>query len=896
MNPPHRYKTPSSPVEMLLSQLVMYAAIPLVVVLLTGCSEFTVGRDFNDDDLYWNYDVDFDDLTDSLGLPFMKNSARQGGRNYAWWRNSSQPLPETFPKDLQSAMKNESELTLMNGTELPRVPVKVDEPKLPQTPINMDEPEQPHAPIKMDEPKLPQTQMKMDEPERPQASTKMDEPEPPQITTKVHPPAAPIMMNEPQLHQTGVKMNESEQPQAPIRINEPKLPQAPIKMNESELRPAAIKMNGPELPHAPIKMDGPELPHAPIKMNGPELPHAPIKMDGPELPHAPIKMDGPELPHAPIKMDGPELPHAPIKMDEPELPHAPIKMDEPELSQAPKIVDGSKPPPDPKKMNDPALTRATQTVDGTELPEGLMKMHDSELFTQKRDEPKRAPTEMSGSEISAKGRDKPKQTPVRMDNSKTQPNQHTTPDTTTINTIYITYNPPKLRLEGIDLAGKEANVTNRSRSDSDAEESDGEKTSTRTLARYETGESRNTMDILHRGHRAWFDRSANTGQKPLDIRENESKHTPTAEPNKTVTTINNIQRLSMKDKNSNSSISLTSRLWMYGSPPLIVGGTVGNMLSIVVLLRRSLRQTTTSLYLIALAVGDTTVLHSGLLRHWVKALTNTDIRLASNAVCKLHTFLVYGLQQFVSWIIVWVTLERLAAVFCPFKARDIFTKPFAALTLVFTALIIICFNIQFFFTQELFQARNKKTGAGQWTCNTLYHKHREYLTSRWPWIDLSIFSLVPFIIILVCNISIVCRLLLSSHRRRQLQLVPASSSGGSGHGTGAACGNSKLTTMTSILLCVSIMFLCTTAPISIFLIGQKYWPANPDPQTQERLQSAWVIVNLVSYTNNSLNFVLYCLSGRRFRKEVVSMFAFYRSTRVHPITVETLEVPLGDMA
>ena len=44
---------------------------------------------------------------------------------------------------------------------------------------------------------------------------------------------------------------------------------------------------------------------------------------------------------------------------------------------------------------------------------------------------------------------------------------------------------------------------------------------------------------------------------------------------------------------------------------------------------------------------------------------------------------------------------------------------------------------------------------------------------------------------------------------------------------------------------------------------------------------AWALTNLLQYTNNSVNFLLYCLSGSRFREELWSMFR--KNGRVAPL-------------
>ena len=64
-------------------------------------------------------------------------------------------------------------------------------------------------------------------------------------------------------------------------------------------------------------------------------------------------------------------------------------------------------------------------------------------------------------------------------------------------------------------------------------------------------------------------------------------------------------------------------------------------------------------------------------------------------------------------------------------------------------------------------------------------------------------------------------------------------------------------------------------------------------QTMAEMSVAWAVVNLFQYTNNSINFLLYCLSGSRFREELRAMFR--RKFRVAPMNfsqTNQTEVPL----
>ena len=58
-------------------------------------------------------------------------------------------------------------------------------------------------------------------------------------------------------------------------------------------------------------------------------------------------------------------------------------------------------------------------------------------------------------------------------------------------------------------------------------------------------------------------------------------------------------------------------IWKVVPPILILLGTIGNSLSILVLTRRSIRVSTTALFLTVLACVDLLVLYSGLLRQWL---------------------------------------------------------------------------------------------------------------------------------------------------------------------------------------------------------------------------------------------------------------------------------------
>ena len=285
-------------------------------------------------------------------------------------------------------------------------------------------------------------------------------------------------------------------------------------------------------------------------------------------------------------------------------------------------------------------------------------------------------------------------------------------------------------------------------------------------------------------------------------------------------------------------------IWRYCSPILIVAGTIGNILSFAVMVRKKIRDSTTSLYLSVLAVADTAVLYTGLLTSCIKHMNGYDVRLSSRFACKFHMFSVNAIDHFDSWVLVNVTLERVCAVLLPHKVKGIFTKKFATVCLIIQALVIIFIDCHFLYAYDLGYLKHRNA----WSCLILLRSPISYWSKIWPWIDLCLTSMVPFIIIVSSNVAIVCRLLWSRYTRRQsLHVSP----------------NVEMTSMTAILITVSTVFLVTTAPLSTATVYYRIIKLLDRPQEANVYQKAikklvFAILSMIYYMNTSVNFLLYC--------------------------------------
>jgi len=90
-------------------------------------------------------------------------------------------------------------------------------------------------------------------------------------------------------------------------------------------------------------------------------------------------------------------------------------------------------------------------------------------------------------------------------------------------------------------------------------------------------------------------------------------------------------------------LDLVSALWIFGAPVIFVVGVCGNTLVLVVMTRRRMSGTTTSVHLSVMAAADMMVLVSGLIPDWLQAITGGDVifKKLHPVTCKLEKFVFY---------------------------------------------------------------------------------------------------------------------------------------------------------------------------------------------------------------------------------------------------------------
>ncbi|XP_046334323.2 probable G-protein coupled receptor 139 [Haliotis rufescens] len=308
-------------------------------------------------------------------------------------------------------------------------------------------------------------------------------------------------------------------------------------------------------------------------------------------------------------------------------------------------------------------------------------------------------------------------------------------------------------------------------------------------------------------------------------------------------------------------------LWTIISPILLLLGTVGNLLSIVVLTRKAMRKSNMSKYLTCLAVADLAVLYVGLLREWVLHGFEKDIRDVHTVACKIHAWLTYSSLHTSAWIQVSMTIERTVFVWRPLRYRILCTKRVATISVGIVISICLILNSHFLIFLE-----HTKTEPGVYVCDSVETaEYEDFLSKVFPWIDLCVWCIVPVVVHLVCNILIIYRL--RTHARTMARHDSTPGADGS--------RQSLVKSMTTMLLSLNLVYLLCTLPVSVFYALENYWKdSSPGAEAEAQRDLINACVSLLMYLNNSTNFITCFVKGKRFRKEARITFSCQRPRRL----------------
>lgn len=284
-------------------------------------------------------------------------------------------------------------------------------------------------------------------------------------------------------------------------------------------------------------------------------------------------------------------------------------------------------------------------------------------------------------------------------------------------------------------------------------------------------------------------------------------------------------------------------------------GTIGNSLSICIFSTKELRSSLTGFLFLCLAIVELIIIQENIYNYISKAfgVVHFDVAASSMFICKASRFIFVSGRLIAVWLLVGVAVERLICVVWPHRAKSICTlkrgKIFALILFVSVSLI----DIPQILSARAVSIYSPRKEVYFRYCWTIYGP-TYYILNIEPWISFSLYALLPSVILFIINITIITCLRKAAHRRKRYQ------QGGTGESQEGST-DAKLTGLTTMLVCVSSTFVILTLPFCIHMILSNFAGVNTDIVRRP--------FTVFLYMNHAINFILYCLSGARFRQKFI---------------------------
>ncbi|KAL8581209.1 hypothetical protein ACOMHN_038310 [Nucella lapillus] len=301
-------------------------------------------------------------------------------------------------------------------------------------------------------------------------------------------------------------------------------------------------------------------------------------------------------------------------------------------------------------------------------------------------------------------------------------------------------------------------------------------------------------------------------------------------------------------------------LWKVYPPVVILLGTFGNVMSIVIMSRMTSEESTVNIFFIVIAVGDLMVLYSGMMMSsWLEI--TFDFRYITLSPV-LHYVLKWWVAPasgtFVSWMLVSVSLQRVLAVVWPHLVSRICTRIRVGFLIGSVAVFFTCFYSHFLYCIQIVSPREGSEDPCM--SGSSSSGYAWFLDNVFSFVDPVVFSVMPFTFLTVSNSVLVWKLITSTRQTHQrIAAVPNKQ---------ILKRSQANSSVTLTVLVVSLTFLVLTLPCALYFLMYNF--KDQTSLTPEEAADVYLFHTLgflLVDTNSAVNFYLYCLSGRRFRAE-----------------------------
>ncbi|XP_069112873.1 cysteinyl leukotriene receptor 2-like [Argopecten irradians] len=308
--------------------------------------------------------------------------------------------------------------------------------------------------------------------------------------------------------------------------------------------------------------------------------------------------------------------------------------------------------------------------------------------------------------------------------------------------------------------------------------------------------------------------------------------------------------------------NLNTIFTFYMPPILILIGSIGNILTLIVLRQKTFKPYSISFYVSSYAIANLLTLYLFLGSEWIAEVADEKtIDNRSDWLCRLWQFIMRVISFSGIWFVVAMVIDRYIVIWHPWKVSSmctIFMAKFAAVIII-VGLVVV--SIHAMWTYELMNH-----------CFPL-HNENDIHAMIWPWMSASFYSYIPLALLFTFNVLIVTGLCLKRPVKHTHNLGP----------------HQMVLTHTTLALS-TIYFLLVLPPTVMNVINKTFPPSwLQDSQLMLQIERARISTYFMAWVNTVILFCLCLLFSRTFRGEfleiVTSKLCFRHQSRIYELQV-----------
>jgi len=327
------------------------------------------------------------------------------------------------------------------------------------------------------------------------------------------------------------------------------------------------------------------------------------------------------------------------------------------------------------------------------------------------------------------------------------------------------------------------------------------------------------------------------------------------------------QRSSISDEPPNEPIRKQLQYYLSGILGLLVCilGFIGNGMSIMVLRGKDYKQSSTFIYLIALAVSDSLVLLTACTLSINDVLSYSLIARSPEFIAyKAYTFpYIHPLATTFQYISIWLTLgftiDRYIMICHPFHGIKYCSRRRAVHIVIGIYILGFIYNIPRFFEFETKIIHTGDSSTIPYAVPTKFGSSKVYLQVVHLWTYVIFVFILPCVTLAVLNTMLGLAVRRSRHSGRRMSL-----------------GNSVSTRndTTLMLIAVVVIFLICQMPA---LVSHTIWASKPGMYLREEPRYNYLHViqeigNFLVLLNSAINILLYYMFSIKFRAQFTKIF------------------------